>query len=81
MVEDGEHEAKDGFVGIVIGQRFFEDFGIEGESRGAGVVDGIGERGGDDLAGVEADEILLRIFDVAGGDEGHGLERSAEAAP
>jgi hypothetical protein len=80
VVEDGEHEAEGGFVGIVIGQGFFEDFGIEGESGGAGVVDRVGERGGDDFAGVEADEVLFRFFDVAGGDPGHGLEGSAEAA-
>ena len=68
-------------MGIVIGHGLFEDLGIEGESRGAGVGDGIRERGGDDFAGVEPDEVLLRVFNVAGGDEGHGFERSAEAAP
>ena len=79
VVENSEHEAEDGFVRVVIGQRLFEDFSIEGESCGAGVADGIGERGGKDFAGVEADEVLFGVFDVAGGDEGHGLESSAEA--
>ena len=81
LFEDGEDKAKDGFVRIVIGQRLFENFGIEGKSRGARVVYRIGEWGREDFTGVEADQILLWPFDVTRVDQGHGFERSAEAAP
>lgn len=83
LVEDGEREAEDGVVGGLLGQGLFEDFGDELEGGGTGVVDGVGERRGENFEGVETDEGvdgLARAFGVGRADVGHGLEGPAEAA-
>lgn len=79
LVEDGEGETEDGVLRVMVGEGLLENLGKEGEGGGAGVVDGLGERRGEDFAGVEADELLAGLFDVAGEHVGHGLEGSAEA--
>ena len=79
VIEHGEGEAKDGVLRVVVREGLFEDLGKEGEGRGAGIIYGLGERRSEDFAGVEADQFLARLFDVAGQHVGHRLERSAEA--
>ena len=79
VIEDGQSEAKDGVLRVVVGEGLFEHLGKEGEGGSAGIIDGLRERRGEDFAGVEADEFLARLFDIAGKDVGHGLKGSAEA--
>ena len=75
----GEREAEDGVLGGLLGEGLFEDLGDKLESGGAGVIDGLRERRGEDLEGVEADEFLTGALGIAGADVGHGLECAAEA--
>ena len=79
-VEDCEEKAEDGVVGIVIGEGFFEDFGVEGQGGEAGVVDWLAHGGVEDFAEIEADEILFRFFDEGGADVGHRLECASESS-
>ena len=79
VVEDGEQEAEDGFLGVVLGEDFVEDFGVKAEDGDAGVVDWGGKWRADDLQLVEADEFLAGLFSEPGAGDGHGFERAAKA--
>jgi len=79
VIEGGQSEAKDGVLRVVVGEDLFEHLGKEGEGGSTGIIDGCRERRGEDFTGVDADEFLARLFDIAGQDVGHGLKGSAEA--
>jgi len=79
VVKDGEEQAEDGLLGIVVGESFVEDFGVEAECGQTGGVDGTRERGRDDFKLVEADQFLTGALGEEGAGDGHGLEGSAEA--
>ena len=72
-------QAEDGFLGIVVGERFLEDFGKEAEDREARLVDGGRERGANDFELIEAGEFLPGPLDKPGAGQGHGLQRAAKA--
>ena len=56
VIEDGQRQAKDRILRIVVGQRLLQHLRVKGERRGARIIHGIGERRGQDLARVEADQ-------------------------
>src|SRR5579863_6559452 len=79
LLEGGEGEAKDGVVGIALGQSFVEHFGEEAEDGHADWIDGGGERRAEDFELVEADELLAGALGEPGAGDGGGFERTAEA--
>lgn len=78
VIKDGEHEAEDGFLGIVLLENFIENLGVKAENGDAGVVDGGGQGGAEEFELVEANELLAWAFDEEGACEGHGLERATK---
>ena len=79
LLEDGDQQAEDGLLRIVLGQRLFEHFGKEAENRQAGLVDGRGERRADDFELIEAGQFLPRPLGKPGARQRHRLQRAAEA--
>ena len=80
LFEHGAREAENTVLRVVIGERLFQDLDKEGESAGARVINRLGEGRVENLEQVETDKLLLRLFNVAGTNEGGGLERPPKAA-
>jgi len=80
MGQHGEDEAEDDLLRVMIGQGLFEHLGVKGQGGSAGVVHGVRERRGDDLAGVEAHQFLPGLLYIAGEHVRHGFKGAPEAA-
>jgi antitoxin PrlF len=78
LVEDGGEEAKDGLLGVVVGEGLIEQLGVKAEDGEADRIDRRGERRAEDFKLVEADQFLTGPLGKPGAGLGHGLERSAE---
>ena len=79
LLEDGGEEAKNGLLGVVIGEGLVEKLGIEAEDGEANGVDRGGKGRAEDFKLVEADQFLARSLGKPGACLGHGFEGAAEA--
>src|SRR5689334_19276378 len=80
MANHGQRKTEDVIAGLAVGKKLVDDFSHVAQSHYARVVDLSGQRRRDDVAGVEARELLLFLVFPVCNHVSERFQRTAEAA-